>query len=591
VADKDEQRGKHLTRVLDALKKRKEAGYDDMWSKLIRLYGLKYDYPEIAAQYEDVVAPNMAFSTVNVVIPSVAVNYPKITVTASKPEDEMRAPTVEAAANYMWRKYNAHEEFRLAITDKVITGIGWLKTIWDYQEETRQMTEEEYALQVQQALIELQSGMQNAMAMGVAPEEFPSEEDVIASVPTETTVVTADKPLIQRVSVYDIVVDPDATRLSEARWIAHRMFIPIDVAKADKRFKAKVRKELVGQSMAQAKRDVETLGSSERRTEDPEWAVVYEYYDLIAKTVCTFSESGGDGYLIDPAPIPYAFGHPFQPVMGYTVPDQFYPVGDVEAMFGLQEELAMVRTQLTNDRKRFMRKILYKKDGFSATGLDSLQSPHDNEFVEVVSDAPFSDLVAPMPHEPMTPEAYNQSAMLMDDIDVVTGVTEYQRGSVAEIRRTATEAGLMQDGANARAADSLAKVEKAIGEVAERTVALCQQYLSTEQVAKIVGEDGVVTWVNYTAEDIAGEYDFVVEAGSTQPMNETFRRQSAMQLMDAVAPLISMGVVNPMAIADHVLRMGFGIKDTSQFIQAPPPPPPMEGEEPMGPPPPEGAML
>jgi hypothetical protein len=41
------------------------------------------------------------------------------------------------------------------------------------------------------------------------------------------------------------------------------------------------------------------------------------------------------------------------------------------------------------------------------------------------------------------------------DIDSVSGVSEYQRGALPEIRRTATEAGIIQDAANARSSDKL----------------------------------------------------------------------------------------------------------------------------------------
>jgi hypothetical protein len=85
--------------------------------------------------------------------------------------------------------------------------------------------------------------------------------------------------------------------------------------------------------------------------------------------------------------------------------------------------------------------------------------------------------------------------------------------------------------------------------------------------------------VPFTREQIEGEFDFQVEAGSTQPQNESFRRQSAMQMMDAMTPFLQAGVVDPAKLAEHVLRNGFGIKDPSMFIMAPPPPmPEMPGQ-------------
>jgi hypothetical protein len=57
-------------------------------------------------------------------------------------------------------------------------------------------------------------------------------------------------------------------------------------------------------------------------------------------------------------------------------------------------------------------------------------------------------------------------------------------------------------------------------------------------------------------------------------MNETFRRQSAMQLVDASMPFLEMGVANPQALYMHILQKGFGVKDVGAFIMTQPPPEP-----------------
>jgi hypothetical protein len=47
--------------------------------------------------------------------------------------------------------------------------------------------------------------------------------------------------------------------------------------------------------------------------------------------------------------------------------------------------------------------------------------------------------------------------------------------------------------------------------------------------------------------------------------------------LDAMAPFIGAGVVNPAKLAEHVLRNGFGIKEPGDFIQQPPAQPGMPG--------------
>jgi hypothetical protein len=253
-----------------------------------------------------------------------------------------------------------------------------------------------------------------------------------------------------------------------------------------------------------------------------------------------------------------------------------------------------------NDRKRYARKYLYHERSFGPEGRQALESDMDGQFVPVVDEnKPLQETVVPLPQVPISPEIYDYSATIEDDINTVSGISEYARGAMPEIRRTATEASIIADAQNARAADKLAIVELSIGAIARRVIQLMQQYMTGEHVARIIETGGEEIFVGYTRDDIAGEYDFSVEAGSTQPMNDTIRKQQAISLLNAVAPLIGT-VIDPAAIAIHILETGFGIKDPQKFLiqqqqAAPPPDGAAAGAPPAGaieaPPPPPGPPL
>ena len=168
--------------------------------------------------------------------------------------------------------------------------------------------------------------------------------------------------------------------------------------------------------------------------------------------------------------------------------------------------------------------------------------------------------------------------VIEEDINTVSGVSEYARGQMPEIRRTATEASIIADAGNARAADKLAIVELSIGQIARRVIQLMQQFMTGEQMARIAGKGGEDIFFTYTREDIVGEFDYTVEGGSTQPVNDTIRKQQAVSLLNAMAPLVGT-VIDPTALAKHVLTMGFDIKDPDKFIMQQQPMP-MGEEEP-----------
>ena len=161
----------------------------------------------------------------------------------------------------------------------------------------------------------------------------------------------------------------------------------------------------------------------------------------------------GEEFLVDPIPMPYAYGQPFVMLRNYDVPDYFYPMGDLEAIESLQEELDKTRSQLVNARKRYARKYLFHERSFGPEGREALEADDDGRLVPVVDEnKSLNEVVIPMPQTPLSPEIYNYSAIIEQDINTVSGVSEYARGSMPEIRRTATEASIIADAQNARAA-------------------------------------------------------------------------------------------------------------------------------------------
>lgn len=532
--------GRYRSKLAQSKRWRKNEQYDDLWRRMIDMYRGKH-YDRLSDEDRSLV--NMAFSTINVISPSVSVNYPKITVSARRPDDGDRAVVTEAIVNYWWRHYDCQEEFRKAVKDKLIIGHGWVKTGYRFVEEER----------VKQADPNVEHN-----------DVLDLEQDV--NVETEM-VVLEDRPFVERISPFDIYVDPDGTTTKDIKWIAQRIKRPLADVRNDRRYNSNARYEVQPTQYSRYALD----GQSPRQdtSSKESYVEVWEFYDIPKGTMCIFAE-GSDKFLVAPTKIPFAFGHPFVMLTNYEVPETFYPLGELEAIEGLQHELNETRTQMMNHRKRFSRKWLYKESAFDPDGRSMLESDEDNVLVPVVGDEPLGAVITPMPAVINPPEFYNQSSLIAGDIDRVSGVSDYMRGSMPEIRRTATEAAIAQDASNARAADKLAVIEKEIAKTASRLVALAQQYMTGEQVARIVGSQALPLWIRFDRDYIQGEFDFEVEGGSTQPVNESFRRQMALQLVDAMAPFVQAGVVDMGALARHVLQFGFGIKSPEAFLAAPP---------------------
>jgi len=539
--------------------------YDDDWRRFIDLYRGK----QIAnASLADRLIVNMVFSTVNVLGPAVAVNNPKFVVNARRPEAAPQAVITEEILNYIWRTYRYQEDFRLALNDWIIVGHGWIKIGYKFTKPPEEK--------------KIKDGADDSNAPATTEDYgddygIDDREDVEGNVESEM-LASVDRPFVERMSVFDMFVDPDARHPKEWGWVAQRIWRPVEDVKVDSRYSATARNKVSTKKWSRWSGDGDSDARNDTKNNRPMGFVeVIEYYDIRRNTVATFSLSGesdndrDNGFLIKPKKIPYAMGQPFVMLRGYEVPDYFYTLGDVEQIESLQLELNETRTQMMNHRKRFQRKWLYEKDAFDRDGVAALESDIDNTMIPVVSDGNIANVITPLPAVITPSDFYDQSSLISADLDRVSGVSDYQRASSqANVKRTATEAAMIQDSANSRSQDRLAKVEAMLAQIGERLIGLLQQYMTGEQVARIVTMPGKA-WVNYDADFIQGEFDYDVAAGSTEPVNETFRRQSALQLVDASMPFLQMGVANPVGLYMQVLQKGFGVKDVSGLVMQPPP--------------------
>ena len=567
---KAERLKRYRNRLNHAKRWREEQGYDQTWNRMLDLYKGKH-FPA-GLEDEDRIAINIAFSTINVIFPSITVNHPGIEVMANKVEDEDRAIISQAVINYWWRHYDFRSPFRRAAKDFLTVGHGWIKVGYKFEEKSAELSYDEKSAQEQEMIAQADSF---AMLNPDMAAETPTDEEISANIPGTKSVVVEDRPTLERVSPFDMYVDPEATCMEDARWIAQRIIRPIEDVRSDPRYNYKARRS----TKADAVISSDWLSPEQKRKMDGDIdrVTVWEYYDLVANSMCVFAE-GADDFLIDPRSMPYVFGHPYEFIANYEVPDEFYPIGDLEMVEAPQQELNKTRSQMMNHRKKYGRKYLYRASALGPEGRQGLESNEDNIAIEVIDDnLPLQDVIMPVPITPMSGDLYQYSQIIEADMDKVSGVNEYARGSTPEVRRTATEAAMIQDASNARSAEKLALIEISIGSIARKVLQLAQQYMTGQQAARIVGAEGQPFWFEYTHEDIEGEFDFIVEGGSTQPSNETQRRQQAVAMMNSLAPLVG-SVIDPAALAKHVLQHGFGVKSPGKFLMQQQPPPPVPGD-------------
>ena len=532
-----------------AQKKLQQENYGQLWQRLINLYRGR-QYRGVATG--DRLLVNIAFSTINTLAPAVSIGRPKIMVNPRKPEDGDKAVVTESIINYWWQHYGCQPEFQRAVKDYLIIGHGWVKTGYRFVEEAK--------------LNDIQD---------TADEAATGNPPIVGDVES-TFVIREDRPFLERVDPFNMFVDPYATDMNDIRWIAQRSRRTLKDVKNDERYDYSARQN-VGPAINTSAADFLATNAYDYNYDSEEaMCNIYEYYNVDTGEMCIFSDTG-DKFLVKPVKMPYVFGHPFIMLRNYEIPGFFYPMGELEAIEPLQYELNETRTQMMNHRKRFSRKYLFSESAFDDAGRQALASDDDNVLVPVKGNENLQNVVVAMPAYINPQDYYNQSALITNDIDRVSGVSEYQRGAIPETTRTAREASIIAEAGNARVAEKLVSIENSIAACASNLIMLGQQFLTGEQTVRIVGTEAAPVWLTFDKDYISGEFDFTVEAGSTAPKNEAFRRDMALQIVSAMQPFAQAGLVNLPKLAEYVLRTGFGVKDASAYLQQPEAAPAPEG--------------
>lgn len=546
-----------------AKKWRENEGLDDTWRRLRDVYRLRM-FDQFAPQ--DRIAVAVGFATVNVIAPSVAVNQPKIVVypTIEDPDHSSKAAIAEGVMNYWWRRYDFKKPIRQAVKDSLVYGTGICKVGWRY--ETRELERDEQDMALEAAALADQYNEQAAQEPATAGD-LPSDQEIVDGLDTKEEVIVSDRPFVERVSPFDLYVDPEATCVEDLRWVAQKTVRALAEVKVDERYKPSARRKVKADAIVAGPDDpsvFERQRAPIEQQEDGDRVIIWEFYDLVRNEMCVFA-AHGDGFLVDPVEMPYPFGAPFVFLPNYEVPDYFWCLGDLEAIEPLQYELNETRSMMVMARQLDIPKFFYRRDSLDDDAIEGLRSKTAWMGVPVEGDMPFEQLVAPVPRPTPSPQLYQHSDQIEADIALVSGVSEYARGEMPETRRTATEASIIQDAANSRAADKLAQVEEFISQIARRVLQLGQEYMTGEQAARATGNGNAMVLWSFTADDIQGEFDFEVEAGSTRPRNDTFRRQQAMQMANVLAPFVGT-VINPFTLVSHILTDGYGIKDPSPYL-------------------------
>ena len=482
----------------------------------------------------DLIVVNMSFSTVNVIMPYMTGSDPRFLVVPYSGDASPRNAAIQQAlVNRMWRsrKMAGKKHLKSVAWDYLVYGDGLMKV--GYNIVQKRTAESEYA-----DMAEL---------------------------------------WVEKVSPWDFWIDPTADGLHNARWACQRLWLTKDELEDDDRYSnvdevnVSYTKEDEGRRSSK-----ETEGSStvvQEFFDGSEFASVYEFYDLVKNTMLVYSSGELPLQVVEDTG-----GIPIVQLPNYKIPNSPWSMGELEQIWSLQQELNKTRSHLITHRRRNVSKIFAKRNALKQDAIDALRSPIVNDVAFVDGDQPLEQIVRAVDLPNLSADVYNVSAMMQEDIYEITGVNEYLRGAGPDIRRTATEASIIEGASNIKSQFKLTQIEELTREVGFLLLAIAkdvfpqteyqelqlfltgrdaemvqradlnEQGLAAEgqpeemaKVAEMMGQP-MDTVVTPSPDIFVGEYEVDVEQHSTELRNPVLKEQKAREMATTLlemAPLLA----------------------------------------------------
>ena len=349
-------------------------------------------------------------------------------------------------------------------------------------------------------------------------------------------------------SPWEVIVDTDAARWDEQRYIGHIYWMPI--AMAEKKFGSKDYKtqckELYFDSTKENPNTASELDS------DPlfQYIKVVEMYDFEDEKLYFWSPNFDDGKTwLEETVLPFRNldNEPFAPIgpfMYTSLPD--FPLLGYSAMKRVYDqlyELNIIRSFQANAVRKASRQWLVRKDRVDAESMNQVTSGIDGLFIPVETEGneSLSDIIHAIPHTSTPVEVDKYYNSVKQDKDNGTNLAPFTRGEAT--KATATEIAALAAYTSSEVGVLARERDAAIEYLAYLYLNMLAMYVEDEKDSIVVKLDGKL--VPVTAESLRGDYEVYAADSAATPLSELFQKQEFLQ---------NIGVLQELGVPTALIR-------------------------------------
>jgi len=564
-------------------------GHQKRWDKFYKMYR-SYVKERKDGDWRSRIWIPIAFFVIETVTPRLVAQLPAFTVEPVGPEDSPAAELMETLLTWASDQSGLYLELVSALKSALMYGTGILKT--SYEEKVRYDIRREPEMEEQYAEIPMMDPSTGQPMMDLDGNPM-TQEVSIGAQPTgelsmvRTPYVAYSGPKAEAVDIDNFFIDPVASTVENARYVIHRVYR--DRSHLQEMFEKGVYKRppedlwnaFLTEHAALRRQDMIGYSTSSGLSAGGDKTMIELLEVWTDKTVVTVAGAGERGGFILLRVIrnPYAHGEkPFVRIVDHLVPHEFWGIGELEPLEGLQD----IMNALWNSRIDNVKLVLNTM--FLAV-MDYIVDPADLQVrpagvVRVTEGVPLDQAVKPLNLGEVTGSSYEELSEAERMTEKVSGVSQLTAGTGADpsVGRTATGLTLVSETGNARFSHKVRIAELTGFRSLARQFASClQQYTPEEMVVRIDAQaaippqlvvgaapDGRSKWASITPDSIGGRFDFDVE-GESSSQTESMRREQTLSLFQMLA---ADPYSKPLKIREDVLKV-FGRKNIQDYLLTP----------------------
>ena len=458
--------------------------------------------------------------------------------------DDIKAKKIEEIITYqVERKNSLHRLMKFSIEEALRSNFGLAKLHWKHEEKREEYKvlipndDVETALMFQEQAINGEIEIKKIEALKDAPD--------LVGITYDTVNVTANYPVIEYLSPYELRFTPESSTLQDTKFVAHRKIVMGDYLK---------RKELEGvyknvdKAIKKAGKvtptQLETAGNqsiTKARTELADQDAATTYVEL--RECYVNVDYNNDGVLeklivhcIDDVPIRIAtneFGFvPFYPCCIYYEPNKVFSERSYEDLIEQQQDLktALIKQMIVNIARQNVGQKIVDADVIDMNALI------DGDEIIMANNAerPLGQYVYAIETPQLSPNTMDLINYCQGEIESQTGSTKYNKGlDSSTLNDTATGISMIMSAADKRAKMIARDIaENFYVPLIKGIIILDQMYMRDNEVVRLNDQN-----VTIRKEELNIDYDLIINVGEGAGTKE-MRVQYLMILINQLIPML-----------------------------------------------------